>query len=79
MHIPILTGVPKGHITVEKIGSNLPKNVLLQLNFQGESHLDANCSFSILAIYRKWLLFQFLACCIHIHIPILTGVHKKGY
>ena len=53
---------------------NQSKNVLLQLNFQGESHLCLICFFHILTIQRNSLLFQFLSGDIWLHIPVLIGV-----
>ena len=48
----------------------------LKLIFRDEGHLYARFSFYIQTIYCKCLLFQFLGCGIHIHIPILTGVQN---
>ena len=66
----------KGHITWLKNGHIFLKNVLLTLNFQGESHLYANCLCYIFSISLTCLLFKFLSRVICLHIPILTGVRK---
>ena len=41
IHTPILTEVQRGHISGEKSGHKLLKNVLFKFNFQHEGHLYA--------------------------------------
>ena len=53
MDIPILTGVQKGHISSQKSPHILLKNLVLNLYFQHEGYLYANCLFYILIIYLK--------------------------
>ena len=48
----------------------------MNLNYQDEGHLYANCLLYVLTIYPKYLLLQFLTCGIRMHIPILTGVQN---
>ena len=59
-----------------KNGHILRKDILLKCKFQDKGHLYGNCLFYILSIYYKCLLFQFLRCCIRMHIPILKGVQN---
>ena len=63
MHIPILTGVQKGHICGSKNGHKLLKNVFLKLNFLHERHLYANCFLYIVNIHCEFRVFQFLDDC----------------
>ena len=76
IHIPILTQVQKGHISKQKNGHNLLKNVLLKHNFQEETHLYAKCLFDILSVSLKFLLSKFFSCGLRMHISILTRVPK---
>ena len=47
MQIPILTGVQNGRISTWKNGHNLLSMYFMELNFQVEGDLDANCFFYI--------------------------------
>ena len=57
MHIPILTGVQKGHNSGYKNGHILIKNMLLQINLQVEGKLDAKCYLHIFAFLCKFFFF----------------------
>ena len=48
----------------------------MELNFQVEGDLDANCFFFIVGFERKSLLFQFLSVGMGMHIFTLTGVQN---
>ena len=52
------------------------KKIFLKFIFWDEGHLYPNCLFYILTAYCKCLLFLFLGCGIHMHIPILTRAQK---
>ena len=58
-------------------GHILIKNVLLKINFQDESHLNANFLIYILTIYTECLLFKFFSRDIRMHIAILKRVHNE--
>ena len=60
-----------------KNGHILLRKVLLNLNFQDESHLYANSLIYILSFCLKCLIFQFFSRGIPKHISILTGVQKR--
>ena len=75
-HIPFLTGVQKGHISLWKMVIFCYKNVLLKLNLQDEGHFDSNCLLYILSFYLKRLLFQFFTRGIRMDISILTRVQR---
>ena len=62
MHIPILTGVHKGRINRKQSAYILIKKCTFKLNFQDKGLMYANFLISVLTIYRKCLLFQFLGC-----------------
>ena len=77
MGIPILTGVSKGTHNFLKNGSIFIKNVLLRINFQDESHLDAIFLIYILTIYDECVIFQLFIRGIRIPNIILTGVQNE--
>ena len=77
MQIPILTYVQIWHISSDKGGCNLQKNLNLKRNFQYDGHFYANCLIYIQTIYCKCLHYLFLGCAIRMQIPILTGVENS--
>ena len=73
-HISILIGAQNGRISSWENVIFFWKKFFLNLNFQDEGQLYANCLFHFLSLYRKCFLFQFLIRCIRVHIHILTGI-----
>ena len=78
MQIPILAGFQIWQISFLK-RDNVLNNVLLQLTFEYDCHLYANCLNCILTIYWKCLILQFSGCDMQpcVNIPIIRGVQKR--